>query len=76
MIDLSAIHWSVPMELGVTLTERPWPGGGEVKVIRFYIGNDTIQVWPADPEVLERFGQKIIQAAMELKKDEEQKQTV
>jgi hypothetical protein len=50
---------SLPSAHDVWLEDREWPGGGTVKVIRFRLGSDVIQVWPADTHELRQLHTKL-----------------
>jgi len=55
------------MAHGAWLKDRAWPDGGTVKILMLSIGDSTISVWPADPDEIEKLGDKLKSIAMELR---------
>jgi hypothetical protein len=51
---------------GVTIDDHDECKG--IKVIWLHIGQDTVRIWPADPEKIEDLGKKLIAAAKKLRK--------
>lgn len=63
----------VPSELGAILSNRHWPDVGGVPVLRLIVGDDTLEIWPADPDRIQELGDKLIKIAAELHRREQQR---
>lgn len=57
----------VPTRHSAALKEKTWPGGGTVKQLQLLIGDDTITIWPADPDKIEALGNRLLEIAKELR---------
>ncbi len=68
-IHLGASYQGELTKLGAILGEREWPGGGKTPILRLFIGQDEVQIWPADPERLDELGTKLKALADVLRKD-------
>ena len=55
-----------PGEIGAIIQMRPWPGGGKVPWLLLFVGNDTVEIWPADPVRIKQLGEKLVRIADEL----------
>lgn len=52
--------------LDAVIVERPWPGGGTVRVLRLHLGGEFLQIWPADPGQIKALGERLLILAGEL----------
>ena len=74
-IHLSAMDTSkgaaVPGPVRAELTDYPvqagWLGGKTVKHLKLFIGNSTIDVWPADPDRIEQLADRLREIAGHLR---------
>ena len=51
---------SMPTEHGAVLVDKAWPGGGTVKHLKLFIGDSSIEIWPADASCIKALGEKLI----------------
>jgi len=58
---------SMPTDHGAWTRDKVCPGGGTVKELVLSIGDSTISVWPADPDKIDEFGDKLKRVAAELR---------
>lgn len=49
----------VPSPIGCILREREWPGGGTVPVLVMSVGTDCVEIWPADPVILDDLASRL-----------------
>lgn len=59
----------IPSEYYALIMDRPWPGGGRTEVLYLGIGNDSVEIWPADPIRIRELGEKLIRIANELEEN-------
>lgn len=57
---------SLPTSHGVTITQRPWPGGGTTKAVVLHLGRDTVEIWPADRDKIRELGEKLVKISESL----------
>lgn len=55
--------------LNAVLKDKTWPGGGTLKQLQLLIGEDTVTIWPADPDEIEALGKQLIKIAEKLMED-------
>ncbi len=65
--ESSKLGPSLPTKHGASIGERKWPGGGTTPILRLFIGDCDIEVWPADPDYIEELGNRLIMLAKDLK---------
>ena len=54
---------SLPSVLAAAVRQRPWPGGGVTPVLCLGLGDCDIELWPLDPDQVERLGRRLIEIA-------------
>jgi hypothetical protein len=57
----------VPTRHSAVLKDKAWPGGGIVKQLQLLIGDDTVTIWPADPDEIEALGKRLIKISEKLR---------
>lgn len=65
---------SLPCELHARIVFRPWPDGGTVPTLEISTGNDTVSIWPADPDYIDKLGDKLKSIAETLRIRERSKE--
>ena len=53
----------VPTKHSAALKDKTWPGGGTVKQLQLLIGDDTVTIWPADPNEIKALGMRLVEIA-------------
>ena len=56
----------VPTKHSAALKDKTWPGGGTVKQLQLLIGDDTVTIWPADPDEIRALGMRLVEIAERL----------
>ena len=79
VVQITVLHHDrggpdMPMKHHAWLSERAWPGGGTVPILVLGIGQDTIEIWPADPEHIDELGVRLQTLAGKLKSMEQERQ--
>ena len=62
----------IPGEYGLCLGEKTWPGGGTVPILRFFFGQDEVEVWPADACAVRNLAEKLLQIVDQLENKEKE----
>lgn len=57
----------VPTKHSAVIKDKTWPGGSTVKQLQLLIGDDTVSIWPADPDEIKALGKRLIELSEELK---------
>ena len=59
---------SIPSRLSCWLKDKPWPGGGTVPILNLTVGQDQLEIYPADPDRMRELAKKLNELADELEK--------
>jgi hypothetical protein len=49
--------------LNAVLKDKTWPGGGTLKQLQLLIGEDTVTIWPANPDEIRALGMRLVEIA-------------